>query len=105
LGYDIDLFSDSSVIIRSIPYYLDIPSTRSDFMNILDTTNNFDDKKENYILKKAISLAAYKSKNITKLEANMMYKELLNTTNPNTSPSGKVIIYELDYDTFMRILK
>lgn len=74
-------------------------------MNILDTTNNFDDKKENYILKKAISLAAYKSKNITKLEANMMYKELLNTTNPNTSPSGKVIIYELDYDTFMRILK
>ncbi|MFM1582060.1 DNA mismatch repair endonuclease MutL [Helcococcus bovis] len=105
LGYDVDLFSDNSVIIRSIPYYLDIPSTKSDFMNILDTTNNFDDKKENHILKKAISLASHKSKNLTKIEANLMYKELLNTTNPNTSPSGKVIIYELDYDNFLRMLK
>ncbi|MFM1524524.1 MULTISPECIES: DNA mismatch repair endonuclease MutL [Helcococcus] len=105
LGYDVDLFSDNSVIIRSIPYYLDIPSTKSDFMNILDTTNNFDDKKENHILKKAISLASHKSKNLTKIESNLMYKELLNTTNPNTSPSGKVIIYELDYDNFLRMLK
>ena len=105
LGYDVDLFSDNSVIIRSIPYYLDIPSTKPDFMNILDTTNNFDDKKENHILKKAISLASHKSKNMTKIEANLMYQELLNTTNPNTSPSGKIIIYELDYDNFLRMLK
>ncbi|EHR34462.1 DNA mismatch repair endonuclease MutL [Helcococcus kunzii] len=106
IGYEIDLFSNNAIIIRQVPYFLDKPGDKTYFLELFDEISNKNsDKTKEYLLRKTLSLSINKNTNLSEIESETLYKELLKTTNPNTSPHGNPIIFNIDYDVFMRLLK
>lgn len=103
VGYNADVFGEDKIIIRSIPYYLGEPSTEIDFKMLLDNVNKTEDSK--HFMRKSVSLAISKSKNINEKDAILLYKELNNTENPYTDPNGNTIIYNISKEHFEKFLK
>lgn len=106
MGYEIDIFSSNAIIIRAIPYFIDKPTNKEDFLMLLDEVSS--DKildKNDYLLKKSLSISINKKTNLSEEEANSLYKELIKSSNKNTSPHGKSIIFEISNDTLIRMLK
>lgn len=105
LGFEIDLFSNDSIIIRETPYFLDKPGDKNYFLNLFDGMDNNSDKVKEHILRKTLSISINKNTNLSEIESVSLYEELVKSSNPNTSPHGNPIIYTIDYDVFMRMLK
>lgn len=100
LGFEVDIFSNDTLIIRGLPEILEIPKTSDLFTNILDRLNddinNFDDSE---IINKIISMsckASVKSGDfMLNLELEGLLQQLLQCENPLTCPHGRPTIIEV----------
>ena len=104
LGFEIDQFDDRSIAIRSIPYYFDEPSSMNQIHAMLDDIENEQLDKKDYLLKKSLQIANSKPKIINEKQSKLLLNELNKTSNPNTSPFGKSIIFEIEFDNFIKLL-
>ena len=104
LGFEIDQFDNRSIAIRSIPYYFDEPSSMNQIHAMLDDIENEQLDKKDYLLKKSLQIANSKPKIINDKQAKLLLSELNKTSNPNTSPFGKSIIFEVEFDNFIKLL-
>lgn len=106
LGYDIDQIDINTLIIREIPYFTNEPFNINQIKFILDNINNIDlNQKNDYILKQILQISSHKNKKLNDYEQKYLIKELLGSTNYNTSPHGKNIIYFIKYKDFIKLLK
>lgn len=100
LGFEVDAFSNDTLIIRGLPEILEIPKTGDLFTNILDRLNDdinsFDDSE---IINKIISMsckASVKSGDfMSNLELEGLLQQLLQCENPLTCPHGRPTIIEV----------
>lgn len=96
LGFDIELLSSSSLIIREIPLIFDMPEDNKFFYEILDLSdeinNDFFTRKLRNIVK---SLSFRKGDVINENEAKELYKMLMNEENPYKTYDGKPTIISL----------
>ncbi|MEJ8751003.1 DNA mismatch repair endonuclease MutL [Lagierella sp. ICN-221743] len=100
LGFEVDAFSNDTLIIRGLPEILEIPKTGDLFTNILDRLNDdinsFDDSE---IINKIISMsckASVKSGDfMSNLELEVLLQQLLQCENPLTCPHGRPTIIEV----------
>lgn len=100
LGFEVDAFSNDTLIIRGLPEILEIPKTGDLFTNILDRLNDdinsFDDSE---IINKIISMsckASVKSGDfMSNLELEGLLQKLLQCENPLTCPHGRPTIIEV----------
>lgn len=104
LGFEIDQFDNRSIAIRSIPYYFDEPSSMNQIHAMLDDIENEQLDKKDYLLKKSLQIANSKPKIINEKQSKLLLSELNKTSNPNTSPFGKSIIFEIEFDNFIKLL-
>ncbi len=100
LGFEIDLFSDDTLIIRGLPDILDLPKTKDLFINILDRlVVDKDSVTDSEILNKIIRMsckAAIKSGDqMSSLEIKGLLDQLLKCNNPLTCPHGRPTIVEI----------
>lgn len=95
LGFDIELISDKSVIIREIPIIFDMPENNNFFYEILD----FDDNKNILFknLRKLVKNISFRKGNtINKDEAIELYKKLMKEEDPYRTYDGKPTIITLE---------
>ena len=96
LGFDIELLSDSSLLIREIPSIFDIPEDNNFFYEILDIDNNLNDEILTKRLRSLVkNLSFRKGHDINKKEAEELYKKLMNEDNPYKTYDGKATIISL----------
>ena len=96
LGFDIELLSDSSLLIREIPTIFDIPEDNNFFYEILDIDNNLNDEILTKRLRSLVkNLSFRKGHDINKKEAEELYKKLMNEDNPYKTYDGKATIISL----------
>lgn len=105
MGFEMDQFDDKSIAVRSVPYYFDEPSSLDQIHAILDDIENNEIDKKEYLLKKSLQIANNRSRTLNELQAKSLINELNSTSNPNTSPFGKAIIFEVSFDNFVKLLK
>lgn len=97
LGFDIELISDSSIVIRELPLIFEIPQDDSFFYEILDL--DFDNNNEFIYqdLRKLVkSISFRKGDIINKDEAVELYKKLMNEENPYRNYDGKPTIISIE---------
>ena len=104
LGYDIDLFDESSIAIRSIPYYFDQPSNIENFRSLLDDIDSYEKDRKDKVLRSSIAMASSGTNNLSLDQAQVLIKELKKLENPYTTENGQNIIYNLSRDEFINIL-
>ena len=104
LGYDIDLFDESSIAIRSIPYYFDQPSNIENFKSLLDDISSYEKDRKGKILRSSIAMASSGANNLSLDQCQVLIKELSKLENPYTTENGQNIIYNLSRDEFINIL-
>lgn len=96
LGFDVELISESSILIRQTPILFDIPEDNSFFYDILDLDTELNDnliaKKLRPIVK---SLSFRKGHKINKDEAIELYKKLMEEENSYKTYDGKATIISL----------
>lgn len=97
LGFDIELISSSSLIIRQIPFIFNVPEDDKFFYEILDLTDGFNNgllaNKLRHLVR---SLSFRKGYDINENEAIELYKNLLNEENPYKTYDGKPTIISLE---------
>lgn len=95
LGFDIELISDKSVIIREIPIIFDIPENNNFFYEILDFEDNENILFKN--LRKLVKNISFRKGNtINKDEAIELYKKLMKEEDPYRTYDGKPTIITLE---------
>lgn len=97
LGFDIELISDSSIVIRELPLIFEIPQDDSFFYEILDL--DFDNNNEFIYkdLRKLVKSISFRKGNIiNKDEAVELYKKLMNEENPYRNYDGKPTIISIE---------
>ncbi|MDO4605185.1 MAG: DNA mismatch repair endonuclease MutL [Helcococcus sp.] len=104
MGFEIDQFDDKSIAVRSVPYYFDEPSSLNQIHAILDDIDNEKIDKKEYLLKKSLQIANNRSRTLNEIQAKSLINELNNTSNPNTSPYGMAIKFEVTFENFMKLL-
>ena len=107
IGYQIDMFGQKTLAIRSLPYIGDTVSDKQLFMDTLDSLNQNMGEESRYDLFKkcAISKASHRIYQLTKEEAYVIYERLMNTSNPYKTEHGRQIIFEITRHSFERLLK
>lgn len=97
LGFDIEMISDDTIIIREIPILFALPEDNKFFYEILDLEDDIDSdliiRKLRNIVK---SLSFRKGHEINKNEAIELYKKLMNEDNPYKTFDGKATIISID---------
>lgn len=97
LGFDIEMISDDTIIIREIPILLALPENDKFFYEILDLEDDIDSdviiRKLRNIVK---SLSFRKGHEINKNEAIELYKKLMKEDNPYKTFDGKATIISID---------
>lgn len=92
LGIEVEDFGDNSVIIRSIPIYLDSTSPESILLNILesdvkiDNLHDFDPYK---VMRIACRSSVKSGKHLSSLEVQRLIEELQNCDMPLSCPHGR----------------
>lgn len=95
LGFDIELISDKSIIIREIPIIFDIPENNNFFYEILDFEDNENILFKN--LRKLVKNISFRKGNtINKDEAIELYKKLMKEEDPYRTYDGKPTIITLE---------
>lgn len=97
LGFDVELISENSILIREIPMIFDKPENDSFFYEILDLDNNVNDELITRRLRKLVkSLSFRKGYAINKNEAIELYKNLMKEENPYKTYDGNSTIISLE---------
>lgn len=97
LGFDVELISGNSILIREIPMIFNQPENDKFFYEILDLDNNISDELITSRLRKLVkSLSFRKGHNINKTEAIELYKSLMKEENPYKTYDGNATIISLE---------
>lgn len=97
LGFDVELISENSILIREIPMIFNQPENDKFFYEILDLDNNISDELITSRLRKLVkSLSFRKGHNINKNEAIELYKSLMKEENPYKTYDGNATIISLE---------
>lgn len=97
LGFDVELISENSILIREIPMIFNQPENDKFFYEILDLDNNISDELITSRLRKLVkSLSFRKGHNINKNEAIELYKSLMKKENPYKTYDGNATIISLE---------
>jgi DNA mismatch repair protein MutL len=97
-GFEVELFGNNSIVIRSVPNIFGVPESEKFILDIID---NIDELFSNYALKKErIASIACKSaikahNSIKDIEINILIADLKKCNNPFTCPHGRPIIVEM----------
>ncbi|SHG95192.1 DNA mismatch repair endonuclease MutL [Tepidibacter thalassicus] len=97
-GFEVELFGNNSIVIRSVPNMFGVPESEKFILDIIDNLNEL---LNNYALKKEkIASIACKSAikaydNIQDIEINKLISDLKKCNNPFTCPHGRPIIVEM----------
>ncbi len=111
IGFVMEDFSDNSVIVRSIPYYLahyDVESKLSELANEIEgySYKASDLKKRNEILiKNACHNAVRGAENLSKEEVFALLKDLYECEIPFTCPHGRPTIGKVSEKYFMKVFE
>ena len=97
LGFDVELISENSILIREIPMIFNQPENDKFLYEILDLDNNISDELITSRLRKLVkSLSFRKGHNINKNEAIELYKSLMKEENPYKTYDGNATIISLE---------
>lgn len=97
LGFDIELISENSILIREIPMIFDLPENDKFFYEILDLDSKIKDELITSRLRKLVkSLSFRKGYTINKNEAIELYKNLMKEENPYNTYDGNSTIISLE---------
>lgn len=97
LGFDVELISENSILIREIPMIFDLPENDKFFYEILDLDSNIKDELITSRLRKLVkSLSFRKGYTINKNEAIELYKNLMKEENPYNTYDGNATIISLE---------
>lgn len=97
LGFDVELISENSILIREIPMIFDLPENDKFFYEILDLDSNIKDELITSRLRKLVkSLSFRKGCTINKNEAIELYKNLMKEENPYNTYDGNATIISLE---------
>lgn len=97
LGFDVELISENSILIREIPMIFDLPEKDKFFYEILDLDSNIKDELITSRLRKLVkSLSFRKGYTINKNEAIELYKNLMKEENPYNTYDGNATIISLE---------
>lgn len=97
LGFDVELISENSILIREIPMIFDQPENDKFFYEILDLDSNIKDELITSRLRKLVkSLSFRKGYTINKNEAIELYKNLMKEENPYNTYDGNATIISLE---------
>lgn len=97
LGYEIDLFDDSHLVLRSLPLILGKVEGEQLLNEILDNIGNQHsiDSIRDRIIMKSCKAAVKAGDPLSKMEITELLKELENTNYPYTCPHGRPTIIEI----------
>ena len=96
LGFDVEMISENSLLIREIPMIFELPEDDKFFYDILDLENNFNDDLLINKLKKLVNNMSFKKGHvINKDEAILLYSKLLSEDNPYKTYDGKDTIISI----------
>lgn len=97
LGFDIELISENSILIRETPMIFELPEDNKFFYEILDLDNNINDEFISSRLRNLVkSLSFRRGYTINKNEAIELYKKLMKEDNPYKTYDGKPTIISLE---------
>lgn len=97
LGFDVELISENSILIREIPMIFNQPENDKFFYEILDLDSNIKDEHITSRLRKLVkSLSFRKGYTINKNEAIELYKNLMKEENPYNTYDGNATIISLE---------
>lgn len=100
MGFDISIFGKDTILIRSVPYYLDKTFEPSMLRNAIDTLNNNEfiglNLKERFAASLACHTAIRAGKSLTSYEIKELLDLLEKTDNPYTCPHGRPTIISID---------
>lgn len=100
MGFDISIFGKDTILIRSVPYYLNKVFDPTMLRNAIDTLNSNEFAELNLKEKLAASLACHTairaSKTLTLYEIKELLDLLEKTDNPYTCPHGRPTIISMD---------
>lgn len=97
LGFDIELISDTSLIIRELPLIFEIPQDDKFFYEILDLDFDNNDEIIYRDLRKLVKNISFrKGDSINKDEAIELYKNLMKEENPYKNYDGKPTIISIE---------
>jgi len=109
LGFDIEAFDESNIIIRAVPVYLaelgDIDERIYSLIDVLSVGSaNIDDStRDMKLIRTACHNAFRGASNIDQKELNLLLERLSTTTMPFTCPHGRPIIGRLNITNFMKV--
>ncbi len=112
LGYEIDRFGDSTLIIREVPVILGIPKNEQFFLDLIDKLSEFNtsegfDSIYNKIIKMSCKSAVKAGDFLGNIEVEELINKLMKCNEPYTCPHGRPTLiemtkYELEKE-FMRV--
>ena len=112
LGYEIDEFGASTLIIREVPILLGIPKNEQFFLDLIDNLSEIDedegfDSIYNRIIKMSCKSAVKAGDFLGNIEIEELINKLMNCEEPYTCPHGRPTLiemtkYELEKE-FMRV--
>ncbi len=111
LGYDSEVFSDDSVVIRAVPYLFGNSNAEFLFNDILDTiSDNSDDVfdvVEAKVIKRSCKMSVKAGDNLSNFEVKKLLEDLFKCEYPLTCPHGRPTFIEINKTDlekmFMRI--
>ena len=102
---EIESFGSNTIIIRSLPSFLENTDSKQLFYSLLEGLNNFD--KSNIeidaLIKKACTDSVKSGDILSREEIKALIDNLLKCEKPYTCPHGRPIIVELDEKDFKKL--
>lgn len=111
LGFSIEDFSDNSIIVRSIPAYLNSDDIKEKISEMVNQIDKFDytykdlQSRNEVLIKNACHSAVRGRENISKDSVMYLLKELYKCEMPFTCPHGRPIIGKLNEKYFMKVFE
>lgn len=110
LGFGLELFGESSIIIREVPYLFNHPMSISAFRDLLDSidvkkTTNLYEMREEHIIQLSCKSAIKAHDQLTHAECKALIEALLTLENPYTCPHGRPTLVKLSKTDIEKIFK
>lgn len=107
-GFEVELFGDNSIVVRSVPNVFGVPESENFIIDIIDNidklSNNYDLKKER-IASMACKSAIKANDRIENLEINTLIEKLKRCNNSYTCPHGRPVIVEMTKKEIEKMFK
>lgn len=110
LGFNLEIFGDTSIILREVPYLFNKPLGMDTFKQMLDSldvkkTQSLYTLREEQIIQMACKSAIKANDKLDPLECKNLIEELLVLDNPYTCPHGRPTIVSLRHSDIEKIFK